>query len=161
MNARRVAVAATALVVLGASTAILVATAVAWAPCASGLYSEACLRAMDQPTNSNTVANGWILALIVCLVPTVLSVRASSRLRPALMIGAFSLVLVGNPMLDYAVSYGYWPRDDLWDAAPGMGYLTAAAIAIAGLMLFWQAASRAERQAVVSASVRAADAAVR
>jgi hypothetical protein len=107
VSARRVFLAVTALVVLGVGAAVLVATAIAWVPCGGGLYSDACLGAMDQPGNSDIVTTGWLLALGLCAIPALLSIRGSSTLRPALAIGAFGVVLIGNPMRLY------WPEEAL------------------------------------------------
>jgi hypothetical protein len=145
MTVSRVFVTLAALMLLVMSEAALVATGIAWVPCDAGLYSEGCLRAMDQPANGDVSSTAWLGGSFLCVTAVVLSIHSSSTLSPRLTVGALIAVVVGNPYVDYSVSLAFSPNQDLWDSPPGMGYPSAVALGIGAVLLLWAAASARAR----------------
>jgi hypothetical protein len=155
MTAGRVFVTLAALMLLAMSGVVLVATAIAWVPCDAGLYSDGCLRAMDQPANGDVSSRAWLAGILLCVAAVVLSIHSSSTLSPRLTAGALIAVVVGNPYVDYSVSLGLSPNQDLWDSPPGMGYPSAVALGVAAVLLLWAAASARARAKAPAATAHA------
>jgi hypothetical protein len=96
MTAGRVFVTLAALMLLVMSGVALVATATAWVPCDAGLYSDGCLRAMDQPANWDVSSRAWLAGILLCVAAVVLSIHSSSTLSARLTTGALIAVVVGS-----------------------------------------------------------------
>lgn len=127
---RRVIAGGCAAALLTVGTIGLALTQEAWLPCGDEPTGESCLRAMDQPTHLGALQSLWLLAVALCVVALVVSLRGMPR-----RLAASALVLV--VVMNYLTEYLLWL--DLagghWDVPPGTGYTQAAAFGVAGALI--------------------------
>lgn len=143
VDIRRVSAAVCGAGLLVLAGVALVATAVSWAPCAAGLTSEACLRAIDEPHIDGVFATAWLVGVALCTAVVVLAIHASSTLSAPLTVAALVIVgVLGNPITDYLVVLVIWQDDDV---ALGWGFTGAVALAVGGVLVLWTAASAGRR----------------
>lgn len=127
---RRFVAAACAAGLLTIGAIGLARTREAWSPCTDEPTGESCLRAMDQPAHLGDLQSLWLLAVALCVVALIVSLRGMPRRLAAI---ALALVVVMNSLTEYLLWLDL--AGGHWDVPPGTGYTQAAAFGVAGALI--------------------------
>lgn len=139
----RLIAAASGLALLVLAGAGLVAAGIAWAPCAAGFTSAACIAELESPSNWPLMLPLWLIATAVALVVFAMALGIRSPISAKLAGVSLAVVAVGAfpVLLDYIVATLVWTGIAPYDTLPGMGFVSSSLFAVGAVLLIWAAAS--------------------